>query len=109
MIDLAAMGALMPAITAGLELANAGVKKVQAAGELNVYTDRAKAFANLFDADPEVKQTAYATIFADIQVLCAKHGITPSAPYWDDAKQQGSPCLSIPIATLMALMDCASR
>jgi hypothetical protein len=109
MIDLAAMGVLMPAITAGLELANAGVKKMQATGELNLYTDRARAFANLFDADLAVKQAAYATIFADMQMLCAKHGITPSAPYWDDAKQQGSPCLSIPIATLMELMDCASR
>ena len=107
MIELAAMGALMPAITAGLELANAGVKKVQEAGAINVYTDRAKAFAELFD--PDKRAAAYATIFADIQMLCAKKGITPSVPYWDEAKQQGSPCLSIPVATLMQLMDATTR
>ena len=107
MIDLAAMGALMPAITAGLELANAGVKRVQEAGAINVYTDRAKAFAELFDQ--EKREAAYATLFADMQMLSVKHGITPSVPYWDDVKKQGSPCLSIPVATLKELMDAATK
>jgi hypothetical protein len=107
MIDLAAMGALMPAITAGLELANAAVKKGQEASALNVYVDRAQAFADLFDLGKH--DAAYATLFSDMQMLCARKGITPSVPYWDDVKKQGSPCLSIPIATLMELMDCASR
>jgi hypothetical protein len=107
MIDLAGVGALMPALTAGLELANAAVKKVQEAGNLNVYTDRAKTFADLFD--PDKRTAAYASMFSEIQMLCVKKGITPSVPWWDDVKKQGSPTLSIPVSTLKELMDAATK
>lgn len=107
MISMAAMGALMPAISAGLQLASAAVTKEKEVSEINVYVDRAQRFADLFN--PDKREAAYGSLFAEMQTLCAKKGITPSVPWWDEAKQEGSPCLSIPLATLKELMDAATR
>jgi hypothetical protein len=104
---MAAIGALMPAISAGLQLASAAVTKEQEIGAVNVYVDRSQRIADLFN--PDKREAAYASLFAEMQTLIAKKGITPTAPYWDETKQEGSPCLSIPLATLKELMDAATR
>lgn len=101
------MSALVPAVSAGLQLAAAGVKKSQETSEVNVYIDRAKLFNNLFD--PEKAEKAYASIYQEILTLLAKKGITPSVYWWDEKEQKGAPCIKIPVATLKELMDVATK
>lgn len=97
----------MPAISAGLQLASAAVTKEQEVGAVNVYIDRAQHIADLFNV--EKREAAYGALFAETQTLCAKKGITPSVPWWDEAKQEGSPCINLPVATWKELMDAATR
>ena len=107
MITTGMLAALMPAVSAGLQLAAAGVKKVDDANEINQYIDRAGTFNDLFD--PDKRETAYAKLYAEMQSLIARKGVTPSAYWWDEKKGEGSPCISIPIATLKEIMDAATR
>lgn len=109
---------LMPAISAGLQLAAFAANKSKAAGEINVYTDRARLFHELFETEEtdevgqdgkkirrptEKAKAAYASLYSEMQRLCATKGITPSVWY------EGAPCLNIPIATLKELMDVATK
>ena len=108
----------MPAISAGLQLAAFAADKSKVAGEINVYTDRAKLFHELFDTEEtdevgqdgkkvkrptEKAKAAYATLYSEMQRLCAAKGITPSVWY------EGASCLNIPIATLKELMDAVGK
>ena len=108
----------MPAISAGLQLAAFAANKSKAAGEINVYTDRAKLFHELFDTEEtdevgqdgkkvrkpsEKARAAYASLYSEMQRLCAAKGITPSVWY------EGAPCLNIPVATLKELMDATTK
>ena len=109
---------LMPAISAGLQLAAFAANKTKEAGEINVYTDRAKLFHELFDTEEtdeidqdgkkvtrptEKAKAAYATLYSEMQRLCAVKGITPSVWY------EGAPCLNIPVATLKEIMDASTK
>lgn len=107
MISTALMTALVPAIGAGLQLAAAGVKKAQDAGEINVYMDRAALFNDLFD--PDKREGAYLKLYAEMQGVIARKGTTPSMYYYDDMKKEGAPCLSLPIATIKELLDAATK
>lgn len=91
---------MIPALSAGLQLAAFAAKKSTEAGEINVYIDRAALVNQLFD--PEKRDEAYRKLFAEIQTLCAKRGTTPSIYY------EGAPCLNIPLANLVELMDAAT-
>lgn len=92
--------AIMPAISAGLQLAAFAAKKTSEAGEINTYINRAARVHELFD--PEKRDEAYRQLFAEMQTLCAKRGITPTVYY------EGAPCINIPLATLVELMDAAT-
>lgn len=92
--------AIMPAISAGLQLANFAAGKMKEAGDINTYIDRAARVHELFD--PKTRDEAYRQLFAEMQTLCAKRGITPTVYY------EGAPCLNIPLATLVELMDAAT-
>lgn len=93
--------AVIPAISAGLQLAAFAAKKSTEAGEINTYIDRAARVHELFD--PEKRDEAYRQLFAEIQMLCAKRGITPTTYY------EGAPCINIPLANLIELLDAATR
>ena len=99
--------AILTAINQAEQLAQVVVKKMDAASEVNVFTDRAQAFADLFDSAKH--DEAYRKVYADIQGVCARKGISPAVYWWDEAKQQGSPCISIPVGNLIDLLDAASR
>ena len=99
--------AILTAINQAEQLAQVVVKKVDAADAMNVFTDRAQAFADLYDV--KKRDDAYRRIYADIQGVCAKRGITPSVYWWDDTKKEGSPCILIPTGNLIDLLDAASR
>ena len=109
---------LMPAISAGLQLAAFAANKSKEAGEINTYVDRAKLFHELFDTEEtgdvdkdgkkilratDKAKGAYATLYSEMQRLCAVKGITPSVWY------EGAPCLNIPIATLKEMMDASTK
>lgn len=94
-------GAIVPALSAGLQLAAFAAKHTSEAGEINTYIDRAARVHELFD--PEKRDEAYRQLFAEMQTLCAKRGITPTVYY------EGAPCLNIPLATLVELMDAATK
>ena len=93
--------ALVPALLGAVSLIGGIVKKSNEVAEINVYVDRAKYVNQLFDADK--REDAYRALYTDMQTLCAKKGITPSVYY------EGAPCINIPLATLVQLMDSASR
>ena len=93
---------LMPAISAALQLTNAVVVKAKESGEVNRYIDRAEQVSNLFDPDADVRQKAYHALYAEMQTLIAKKGLTPNLYY------QGAPCLNVPLATVIQLMDAAN-
>ena len=93
--------ALVPALLGAVSLISGAVKKSNEVAEINVYIDRAKWVNQLFDVDK--REDAYRALYTDMQTLCAKKGITP-AVYWE-----GAPCINVPLATLVQLMDCASR
>ena len=93
--------ALVPALLGAVSLIGGIVKKSNEVAEINVYVDRAKYVNQLFDADK--REDAYRALYTDMQTLCAKKGITPSIYY------EGAPCINIPLATLVQLMDSASR
>lgn len=93
--------AIVPALSAGLQLAAFAAKKSTEAGEINTYIDRSARVHDLFD--PEKRDEAYRQLFAEMQALCAKKGITPTAYY------EGAPCINIPLATIVELMDAATR
>lgn len=107
MINSGIMAALVPAVSAGLQLAAAGVKKSQETGEVNTYIDRAKVFNDLFD--PEKAEKAYGVLYQEILTILAKKGITPSVYWWDEKIDRGAPCIRIPIATLKELMDASGK
>jgi len=107
MISTGLMAAILPAVSAGLTLAAAGVKKSQEAGEINVYIDRARIFNDLFD--PEKAEKAYGALYQEILTILARKGITPSIYWWNEKEQQGAPCIRIPIATLKELMDASTE
>lgn len=92
--------AVMPAISAGLQLAAFAAKKTSEAGDINRFIDRSARVHDLFD--PDKRDEAYRTLLAEMQMLCAKRGITPSVYY------EGAPCINIPLATLVELMDAAT-
>lgn len=92
---------ILTAITETEKIGEALAKKKDAADAVNVFTDRAQAFADLLD--PKKHDDAYRTIYADIQVELAKKQISPTV------YQQGDYTIAIPLATLKELMDCASR
>lgn len=92
--------ALIPAISAALELTNTVVQKSKEASDINRFVDRAKAVAELFDL--EKREKAYQALYSEIQELCAKKGITPSIYY------EGANCINIPLASLIQLMDAAT-
>ncbi|MBI2882859.1 MAG: hypothetical protein HYY11_02965 [Candidatus Methylomirabilis oxyfera] len=94
--------AVIPAISAGLQLAAFAAKKSTDAAEINTYIDRAALANRLFSTDADKAAEAYRTLYAEIQTLCAKQGITPSIYY------EGAPCLNIPLANLIELMDAAT-
>jgi hypothetical protein len=98
---------ILTALTQAGALAQVVVKKIDSADALNVFTDRAQAFADLFD--PAKHDDAYRRIYADIQGTCARKQISPSLYYYDDVKKEGAPCISIPLANLKDLLDAASR
>lgn len=83
------------------ELAKAVIDKVNAANAINLYTDRAQAIADLFDL--EKHDDAYRRLYADMQIVCAKKGITPTVYY------EKAPCISIPLSTLKELLDAATK
>ena len=93
---------LLPGISAALQLANLGAGKLKDAADINVHIDRAGHVASLFDPDADVRQKAYHTLYAEMQTLVAKKGVTPNL-YYD-----GAPCVNVPLATLIQLMDAAS-
>ena len=93
---------LLPAISAGLQLANLAAGKAKEAADVNVYIDRASHVASLFDADADVRQKAYHALYAEMQGLIAKKGLTPNLYY------QGAPCINVPLATVIQLMDSSS-
>ena len=92
---------LVPALLGAVSLVGGIVKKSNEVSEINVYVDRAKWINQLFDVDK--REEAYRALYTDMQALCAKKGITPAIYY------EGAPCINIPIATLVQLMDCASH
>ena len=93
---------LLPAISAALQLGNAVVQKAKESGEVNRYIDRAGQVASLFDPDADVRQKAYHTLYAEMQTLIAKKGLTPNLYY------SGAPCINVPLATVIQLMDAAN-
>lgn len=93
--------ALVPALLGAVSLIGGIVKKGNEVAEINVYVDRAKWVNQLFDVDK--REDAYRALYTDMQTLCAKKGITPHV-YWE-----GAPCINVPLATLVQLMDSASR
>lgn len=93
--------ALVPALLGAVSLIGGIVKKSNEVAEINVYVDRAKWVNQLFEADK--REDAYRALYTDMQTLCAKKGITPSVYY------EGAPCINVPLATLVQLMDCAGR
>ena len=93
--------ALVPALLGAVSLIGGIVKKSNEVAEINVYVDRAKWVNQLFDADK--REDGDRALYTDMQTLCAKKGITPSVYY------EGAPCINIPLATLVQLMDSASR
>jgi len=93
--------AVVPAISAGLQLAAFAAKKSTEAGEINTYIDRGARVHDLFD--PDKREDAYRALFAEMQILCAKRGITPTTYY------EGAPCINIPLVTLVELMDAATK
>jgi hypothetical protein len=101
--------ALMPAASAALQLAAAGVKKVHDAGEINTYIDRSKLFDGLFNDDEQAAHEAWGKLMAEIFRVLATKGITPSIPWRDETKDMGSPCVKIPVATIKELLDAATR
>ena len=88
-------------------LAQVIVKKVEAADAVNLFTDRAQVFADLFV--PEKHDDAYRRLYTDIQATCARKGITPAVYWYDNDKKEGAPCISIPIGNLIDLMDAATK
>lgn len=92
--------AIMQAIPAAVQLAAFAAKKSTQAGEINTYLDRATLVNRLFD--PDTRDEAYRALYAEIQTLCAKRGMTPSVYY------EGAPCINIPLANLIELMDAAT-
>jgi hypothetical protein len=98
---------ILTALNQAGALAQVVVKKMDAANAVNLFTDRAQAFTDLFD--PKKHDEAYRTIYADIQGVCARKGITPAVYWYDEEKKAGAPCISIPIGSLIDLLDAASR
>lgn len=99
---------LAPLLEEGLSLVNKLVAKREKASAINTFIDRAEVVKRLFAVDDAGKPSedaleAYRDLFTDIQVICAQQGITPSAPY------KGAPCINLPIANLVELMDAASK
>ena len=93
---------LLPGISAALQLANLGAGKLKDAADVNIHIDRAGQVASLFDPDADVRQKAYHTLYAEMQTLIAKKGLTPNLYYG------GAPCINIPLATIIQLMDSAN-
>lgn len=92
--------AIIPAISAAIELAGMVMKKNNEVSNANRYIDRSKVINNLFD--PDTRDDAYRLLYVDMQSLCAKKGITPNCYY------EGAPCINIPLGTLVNLMDAAA-
>lgn len=105
----AMLTALAPAASAALQLAAAGVKRAQEVGEINVYLDRSKILNDLFEKDEDKAHEAWGKLMAEIFRVLATKGITPSIPWRDEEKQIGSPCVSIPVATIKELLDASTR
>lgn len=99
--------AILQAILETEKIGEMVATKVEASKALNVFTDRSQAFADLFD--PEKHDDAYRHLYTDMQAVCVKKGITPSAYWYDEVKKEGAPCISIPLATLKELMDAGTR
>lgn len=93
--------AVSAAVIPALQAAGYIAKKLGTTEDVNRHIDRSVVVKELFDA--EKADEAYQKLYAEIQYLCAVKGITPSIYY------EGAPCINIPLANLIELMDAATK